>query len=72
MIEVLTYTLTAIFWGRWQAQIHVATLPHGGLDPMYLRSMGTNWVRGAMIAISGLATFWMVVQHLSSEAERLR
>ncbi len=72
VMQVVTYTLTAAFWGRWQAQTQFATLPHGGLDPMYLRSMSTHWVRGAMITISGLSTFWMVVQHLSNKAEKIR
>jgi hypothetical protein len=64
-LQVLTYALTAAFWGRWQAQTHFATLPGGGLDPVYMRAMSTHWVRAVLITLSGLAVFWMVVQHLS-------
>ncbi len=64
-IQVLIYALTAMFWGRWQAQTHYATLPGGGLDPMYLRGMSTHWIRAALITMSGLIVFWMLVQDLS-------
>lgn len=70
-LQVLTYALTAAFWGRWQAQTHFARLPGGGLDPMYLRSMSTHWVRAALITLSGIMAFWMVVQHLSSNVQKV-
>jgi hypothetical protein len=65
-IQVLIYALTAAFWGRWQAQTHYATLPGGGLDPMYMRAMSTHWIRATLITLSGLVVFWMVVQDLSN------
>jgi hypothetical protein len=68
-LQVLTYSLTAAFWGRWQAQTHFARLPGGALDPMYLRSMSTHWIRAALITFSGLVVFWMVIQHLSSKIQ---
>jgi hypothetical protein len=71
VLQVLTYTLTGLFWGRWQAQTHFARLPEGSLDAMYLRSMSTHWIRGALITLNGLVVFWMVVQHLSSKAQRV-
>lgn len=70
-LQVLTYSLTAAFWGRWQAQTHFAKLPDGALDPMYLRSMSTHWIRAALITLSGLVVFWMVIQHLSSKVQRV-
>ena len=69
-LQVATYAATAAFWGRWQAQTHFAKLPDGSLDPMYLRSMNTHWVRAAIITLNGLVVFWMVVQHLSSKVHR--
>jgi hypothetical protein len=41
-LQVATYTLTAAFWARWQAQTHYAKLPDGSLDPMYVRAMDTR------------------------------
>ncbi len=70
-IQVLIYALTAMLWGRWQAQTHYATLPGGGLDPMYLRGMGTHWIRAALITMSGLIVFWMLVQDLSRNLQRV-
>jgi hypothetical protein len=70
-LQVLIYALTAVFRGRWQAQTHFARLPGGALDPMYLRSMSTHWIRAALITLSGLLVFWMVVQDLSSQARRV-
>lgn len=67
-----TYLLTAIFWGRWQAQTHFARLPDRSLDTMYVRAMSTHWIRATMITLSGLTVFWMVVQHLSSIGHRLQ
>lgn len=71
-IQVLIYALTAIFWGRWQAQTHFAKLPDGGLDPMYLRSMSTHWIRAALITLSGFLVFWMVAQDLSRNLREVR
>ena len=70
-LQVATYTLTAAFWARWQAQTHYAKLPDGSLDPMYVRAMSTHWIRATLITLNGLAVFWMVIQHLSSKAEKL-
>lgn len=37
-LQILTYSLTAAFWGRWQAKTRFAKLPGGALDALYLRS----------------------------------
>jgi hypothetical protein len=71
VIQVLIYALTAIFWGRWQAQTHYATLPGGGLDPMYLRGMSTHWIRAILITLSGVMVFWMLVEDLSRSLQRV-
>lgn len=70
-IQLLIYALTAALWGRWQAQTHYARLPEGGLDPMYLRSMSTHWMRATLITLSGLLVFWMVVQDLSKNLQKM-
>ena len=70
-LQVLIYALTAAFWGRWQAHTHFARLPDGALDPMYLRSMSTHWIRATLITLSGLVVFWMVVQDLSSNLKKM-
>lgn len=67
-LHVATYTLTAVFWGRWQAQTHFARMQDGSLDPMHVRAMSTHWIRATLITLNGLAVFWMVFQHLSSKA----
>lgn len=71
-LQVLIYALTAAFWGRWQAQTHFAKLPDGTLDAMYLRSMSTHWIRATLITLSGFVVFWMVIQDLSANAQRVR
>jgi hypothetical protein len=68
---VATYSLTAIFWGRWQAQTNFAKLPDGSLDPTYVRAMSSHWIRATLITLNGLTVFRMVFQHLSSRAQRL-
>jgi hypothetical protein len=70
-LQVATYASTAAFWGPWQAQTHFAKLPNGSLDPMYVLSMSTHWIRAAIITLNGLAVFWMAVQHLSSKVQRV-
>ncbi|MBV9033445.1 MAG: hypothetical protein JO182_03035 [Acidobacteriaceae bacterium] len=70
-LQVLIYGLTAVFWGRWQAQTRFAKLPDGSLDAMYLLSMNTHWIRCLLVTLSGLTVFWMVVQDLSSNLKRL-
>lgn len=71
-IQVLIYALTVIFWGRWQAQIHFARMPDGELDPMYLRSMSTHWIRAALITLSGFLVFSMMVQNLSTNLQKVQ
>jgi hypothetical protein len=68
---VVTPALTIAFWGRWQAQTHYAKLPNGLLDPMYVRTMSTHWIRSVLITLQALLLFWMLVQHLSRKAHRL-
>lgn len=70
-LQVATYSLTAAFWARWQAQTHYARLPDGMLDPMYVRGMSTHWIRAAIITLNGLTVFWMVLEHLSNKTHRL-
>ena len=69
-IQLLIYALTAIFWGRWQAQTHFARLPDGGLDTTYVRAMSTHWIRAALVTLSGLIVFWMLVQDLSRNLQK--
>lgn len=68
-LQVLIYSLTVAFWGRWQTQTHFARLPDGGLDPTYSRSMSTHWIRAMLSSLSGLVVFWMVVQDLSKNLQ---
>jgi hypothetical protein len=70
-LHVAMYALTAAFWGRWQAQTLYAKMPDGLLDPMYVRAMSTHWIRATMITLNGLIVFWMVIEHLSSRANKL-
>ena len=51
---VATYTLTAAFCARWQAQTHYAKLPNGSLDPMYVRAMSTHGKCATLITLNGL------------------
>lgn len=67
-LHVATYAGTAIFWGRWQANTHYATLPDGSLDATYMRAMSTHWIRCLLITGNGLAVFWMTVEHLASKS----
>jgi hypothetical protein len=67
-LQMVIYGLTVAFWGRWQAQTQYARMPDGALDPIYLRVMSTHWIRCALITLSGLVVFWMVVEHLSRKA----
>lgn len=69
--NVTTYGLTAIFWARWQPQTHFARLPNRSLDPKYVRAMSAHWVRAALSTQNGLAVFWVVIEHMSSESRRL-
>jgi len=67
-LHVATYTLTAMFWARWQARTHFAKLPDGSLDPTYVLAMSTHWIRATLITLNGFAVFWMIVEHLSSRS----
>ena len=67
-LHVATYTGTAVFWGRWQAQTHFARLHDGSLDPTYAQAMSTHWIRCVLITLNGLAVFWMMIEHLASKS----
>jgi hypothetical protein len=66
-LQLATYALTAIFSGRWQAQMDHARLPDASLDPMYVLAMSTHWIRAALVTANGLVVFWMLIEHLSSK-----
>ena len=68
VLQVATYALTAVFWGRWQARIHYARLPDGLLDALYSRAINTHWIRAAIITANGLIVLCMLIAHLSSQA----
>jgi len=51
--QILALVLTAMFWGRWQAQL--ATDPRGPQSPHLDRILRTHWLRTLLInAYAGL------------------
>jgi hypothetical protein len=67
-LQVFTAALTIALWGRWQGQTHYARVPDGLLDPMYVRSISTHWMRATLITLNAFMVLWMTVQHLSARA----
>ena len=70
--HIATYTLTILMWGRWQAQMQLARHADGSLDPLYVRAMGTHWIRAVLITMNGLAVLWMMAEHLATRAGALQ
>jgi hypothetical protein len=62
LLQVLTFGLTAAWWGRQQAQLADVRLEDGSLNPRYQRLLTTHWLRVALITASGVLQLWMMAQ----------
>jgi hypothetical protein len=56
-LQVALYALTAIWWGRWMAELVQVTGPVYG--PLFHRLLVTHWLRVALITAYGLLMFRM-------------
>jgi hypothetical protein len=59
-IQFLSHSLTATFWGRWQAKISKEKL--GGESPYLGLILKTHWIRTALINAYGLILLYMTFQ----------
>ena len=53
---------TALWWGRWQAELKQARQEDGSLDPLFRRLLTTHWLRVALFTAGGVLQFWMAVK----------
>src|SRR6266849_4931884 len=61
-VWIQAWVMTAVWWGRWQAQLKQARQEDGSLDPLYHRLLTTHWLRVALFAAGGVLQFWMAVK----------
>jgi hypothetical protein len=61
--QFLSHSLTAGFWGRWQAKLSKDKL--GGASPYLSLILKTHWIRTALINAYGLTLLYMTFQTLS-------
>ena len=61
--QFLSLSLTAAFWGRWQAKLSRDKL--GGASPYLGLILRTHWIRTALINAYGLMLLHMTLQALS-------
>jgi hypothetical protein len=69
--NVATYGLTDIFLGALAAADSSCKTAGPFTRPQYVRAMSAHWVRAALSTQNGLAVFWVVIEHMSSEGRRL-
>jgi hypothetical protein len=59
LFQALPHTLTALFWGRWQAKL--AKDPLGAQSPYLEKILKTHWIRTALISAYAVILFiWTV------------
>jgi hypothetical protein len=58
--QILSLILTALLWGRWQAQLSHDTL--GGKSPYLMKILKTHWVRTLLINAYGFILLVWVIQ----------
>ncbi len=68
IIQVVTYVLTALWWGPGQAQLTQTHMENGSIDPHYYRLVTTNWLRVALITFFGILQLWMVARAFISKS----
>ena len=61
--QFLSHSLTAAFWGRWQAKLSKDNL--GGASPYLGLILKTHWIRTALINAYALMLLYMTFQALS-------
>src|SRR5579862_5319325 len=69
-IQALIYTLTALFWGRWQAQTHFARLPDGGSGSLKEPTKGAVAGRALSRAERGGYTLTFYIWHCICRSHR--
>lgn len=75
-LQMLVWLLTALLWGRWQAQIAVA--PSGGTQPLlgpanyerYQVLIETHWIRVGMITAYAILAAWLASRTFLSRSHR--
>lgn len=61
-VWIQAWIMTALWWGRWQAQLQQTRQEDGSIDPLYHRLMTTHWLRVALFAAGAVLQFWMAVK----------
>ena len=63
LCQILTIVLTAVFWGRWQAQL--SQDPLGSQSPYLAKILRTHWVRTLLINLCAIILLVWVITTLS-------
>jgi hypothetical protein len=58
--QLVSLLLTALFWGRWQAQL--SRDPRGPASPYLQRFLATHWIRTFLINLYGLILLVWAIQ----------
>lgn len=61
--QLLSHSLTAIFWGPWQAKL--SQDKSGGASPYLAKILKTHWIRTALINAYGLMLLILSIQAFS-------
>lgn len=60
LCQLLSLVLTALFWGRWQAQL--SRDPRGPASPYLRKFLATHWIRTLLINLYGLILLAWAIQ----------
>jgi len=62
ILQVIVYAGTALYWGPQNGMLEAIHSPGGGLNPLYIQLAASNWIRVALLTLSGLLEAWIAVE----------
>jgi hypothetical protein len=63
--QIASHSLTAVFWGRWQAKL--AKDPLGPQSPYLARILSTHWIRTILINAYGLILLGWAIESIARQ-----
>ncbi len=62
LLQVIVYAGTVFWWGQGQSKLNIIHLADGALNPLYVQLISTNWLRVALLTLSGLLEGWIGIK----------
>jgi len=61
-LQIALWVGTAIWWGRWQAELNEVHLANGTLNPLFVTLFYTHWLRVGIVTAYAILQFWMMAK----------